>query len=74
MVSEALELYLETQSGRKNAIRSALALKGSMSGKEVPGELAITTTETDVLIDYLGAASEIRRYRPLPFQFIDLPD
>ena len=74
MVSEALELYPETQRGRKNAIRSALALKSSMSGKEVPGELAITTTETDVLIDYLGAASEIRRYRPLPFQFIDLPD
>jgi predicted transcriptional regulator len=30
VVAEALELYLETQNGRKNAIRSALALKGSM--------------------------------------------
>jgi hypothetical protein len=29
-VAEALELYLKVQGERKNAIRSALALKGSM--------------------------------------------
>ena len=34
VVAEALELYLETQAGRADAIRSALALKGSMSGTE----------------------------------------
>jgi len=34
VVAEALELYLETQSGRADAIRSALALKGSMKEAE----------------------------------------
>ena len=34
VVAEALELYLEGQSGRANAIRSALALKGSMKEAE----------------------------------------
>jgi hypothetical protein len=34
VVAEALELYLKAQSGRKNAIKSALALKGSMKEAE----------------------------------------
>jgi predicted transcriptional regulator len=34
VVADALELYLEAQSGRTNAIRSALALRGSMSETE----------------------------------------
>ena len=38
VVAEALELYLETQGGRKNAIQSALSLKGSM-GEEDASEL-----------------------------------
>jgi predicted transcriptional regulator len=37
LVTEALELYLESQKGRTNAIRSALALKGSMSATEAAG-------------------------------------
>lgn len=42
VVAEALELYLETQKGRANAIRSALALKGSMSETEAAGLLTET--------------------------------
>jgi predicted transcriptional regulator len=42
VVAEALELYLETQRGRANAIRSALALKGSMSETEAAGLSAQT--------------------------------
>jgi predicted transcriptional regulator len=34
VVAEALELYLETQAGRADAIRSALRLKGSISETE----------------------------------------
>jgi predicted transcriptional regulator len=34
VVAEALELYLESQGSRTNAIRSALALKGSLSETE----------------------------------------
>ena len=34
VVAEALELYLKAQSGRKNAIESALTLKGSMKEAE----------------------------------------
>jgi predicted transcriptional regulator len=37
VVAEALELYLEAQSGRTNAIRSALALQGSMTETEAAG-------------------------------------
>jgi hypothetical protein len=32
LIAEALDLYLETQSGRADAIRNALALRGSMRG------------------------------------------
>ena len=42
VVAEALELYLDAQSGRKNAIQSALALKGSMSEKEATSLLTRT--------------------------------
>jgi predicted transcriptional regulator len=42
VVAEALDLYLEAQRGRTNTIRSALALKGSMSAKEAAGLLAET--------------------------------
>ena len=34
VVAEALDLYLEAQSGRTDAIRNALALKGSMKENE----------------------------------------
>jgi len=34
VVAEALELYLDTEKNRSNAIRSALALKGSMKKAE----------------------------------------
>ena len=42
VVAEALELYLEAQSGRMNAIETALALKGSMRETEAAGLLART--------------------------------
>jgi hypothetical protein len=42
VVAEALELYLGTESGRTNAIRRALALKGSMSETEAAGLSART--------------------------------
>ena len=42
VVAEALDLFFETQSGRTNAIRNALALKGSMSDKEATILLANT--------------------------------
>jgi predicted transcriptional regulator len=42
VVAEALELYLETQGNRADAIRSALALKGSMSEAEAAGLLTQT--------------------------------
>jgi hypothetical protein len=42
VVAEALELYLETQNGRKNAIQNALALKGSMRETDA-AELQIRT-------------------------------
>src|ERR1017187_1158972 len=42
VVAEALELYLEAQGGRTNAIRSALALKGSMRETEAAGLMART--------------------------------
>ena len=42
VVAEALELYLEAGSGRANAIRSALALKGSMRETEAAGLLTRT--------------------------------
>jgi predicted kinase len=42
VVAEALELYLGAQSGRTNAIRSALALKGSMRETEAAGLMART--------------------------------
>jgi len=42
VVAEALELYLEAQEGRTNAIRDALAVKGSMSEAEA-GELLAQT-------------------------------
>lgn len=37
VVAEALEYYLETQSGRTHAIQRALALKGCMTHKEAAG-------------------------------------
>lgn len=42
VVAEALELYLEAQGGRSNAIRAALAAKGSMNEAEA-GELLAQT-------------------------------
>jgi hypothetical protein len=42
VVADALELYLEAQSGRTNAIRTALALKGTMKGTEAADLLART--------------------------------
>jgi hypothetical protein len=42
VVAEALELYLEAQGGRTNAIQSALALKGSMRETEAAGLLTRT--------------------------------
>jgi len=42
VVAEALEVYLEAQSGRVNAIDTALALKGSMREPEAAGLLART--------------------------------
>jgi predicted transcriptional regulator len=42
VVAEALELYLETQEGRADAVRSALALKGSMSETEAAALLTQT--------------------------------
>jgi predicted transcriptional regulator len=42
VVAEALEVYLETQSRRRNVIESALALKGSMRETEATGLLART--------------------------------
>jgi predicted transcriptional regulator len=42
VIAEALELYLETQAGRANAVRSALALKGSMSETEAAALLTQT--------------------------------
>jgi len=34
VVAEALDLYLQAQEDRKDAVRTALSLKGSMSPKE----------------------------------------
>ena len=42
VVAEALELYLETQADRANAVRSALTLKGSMSETEAAALLTQT--------------------------------
>ena len=42
VVAEALELYLETEGGRRNAIQGALALKGSMKAAEAAGLLSRT--------------------------------
>ena len=42
VVAEALELYLEAESGRTNAIQSALALKGSMRAAEAASLLTCT--------------------------------
>jgi predicted transcriptional regulator len=42
VVAEALELYLEAQGSRTNAIRRALALKGSMKQSEAADLLART--------------------------------
>jgi predicted transcriptional regulator len=42
VVAEALELYIEAESGRTNAIRRALALKGSMRETEAEGLSART--------------------------------
>lgn len=42
VVAEALELYLEAERRRTNAIQSALALKGSMSDTEAADLLAKT--------------------------------
>jgi predicted transcriptional regulator len=37
VVAEALELYLQTQGGRTDAIRNALSLKGSIRGTVAAG-------------------------------------
>jgi predicted transcriptional regulator len=42
VVAEALEFYLEAQSGRTDAIRKALALRGSMREAEAAGLLSRT--------------------------------
>lgn len=42
VVADALELYLETQSGRMSAIHDALALKGSMKETDAAGLSART--------------------------------
>ncbi|MGB7761699.1 MAG: hypothetical protein WBL61_17840 [Bryobacteraceae bacterium] len=42
VVAEALELYIEARNSRTDAIRSALALKGSMGEAEAAGLLART--------------------------------
>jgi hypothetical protein len=42
VVAEALELYLETRNSRADAIRSALALKGSLGETEAAGLSART--------------------------------
>jgi len=42
VIAEALELYLEAQGGRANAVRSALGLKGSMSETEAAALLTQT--------------------------------
>ena len=42
VVAEALELYLEAQKGRANAIKSALTLKGSLNRAEADQLLAKT--------------------------------
>jgi predicted transcriptional regulator len=44
VVAEALEVYLEAQSSRTNAIQSALALKGSMREPEAADLLTRTRT------------------------------
>jgi predicted transcriptional regulator len=43
VVAEALELYLEAQRGRADAIRKALALKGSL--KETEAASLLTRTQ-----------------------------
>jgi len=40
VVADALDLYLETHEGRRDAIMSALALKGSMKGIEAANLMA----------------------------------
>jgi hypothetical protein len=42
VVAETLDRYLEAQGGRTNAIRSALALKGSIREAEAAGLLSRT--------------------------------
>src|SRR5271167_3479005 len=42
VIAEALELYLQAQSGRKDAVRRALALQGSMTAKEATSLLTRT--------------------------------
>jgi predicted transcriptional regulator len=42
VVAEALELYLDTQRGRANAIKNALSLKGSLNKDEAEALLAQT--------------------------------
>lgn len=44
VVADALELYLKSQNDRKAAIRSALALKGSMREGDAAGLLTRTQT------------------------------
>lgn len=42
VVSEALDLYLNSQTARTDAVRSALALKGSMKESEAADLMALT--------------------------------
>jgi hypothetical protein len=42
VVSEALDLYLDTQAGRTDAVRRALELKGSMGESEAADLRALT--------------------------------
>ena len=60
VVSEALDLYLNTQTGRVDAVRGALALKGSIrmvrsirsdgANPKNPEQLAMKIARADVLI------------------------
>lgn len=42
VVGEALEMYLQAHIGRRDAIRKALGLKGSMRAKDAAGLLSRT--------------------------------
>jgi predicted transcriptional regulator len=47
VVSEALDLYLNSQAGRSDAVRSALALKGSLRESEAADLMTLTRKMRD---------------------------